>query len=347
MRSFLPRWRCSARPRRPRSPSSSGRSATALTPAPAARRLGARDRARRARPVPLPGRRLRPRHARRLRAATTTRSTARSARSPRRRPATTTGRNRATGYFPYWRAKLGRALDSWYRLRRSAAGELLSLNSEAPHGPGSQAAALARARAGRDRRRLPDRVLAPAALQRRARPRRRARRRPAVGRRRGARGAGAERPRTQLTASQAAGRNGRRWSPAGAGRTSTRSTAATAGWPGATTATLAALRMELTPGPRALRVPDGRRPRAAPRRGRLLSARRSRRASRATSQRHPVATRWPRRCSSRGRGGSRSAPRRPRRPRRRARISSSTSKAKPGVSCSAQQLARDGGAAAA
>jgi hypothetical protein len=45
--------------------------------------------------------------------------------------------NRATGYLPYWRSKLGRDLPPWYRL--DAGGwEVLSLNSEAPHGPGSE-----------------------------------------------------------------------------------------------------------------------------------------------------------------------------------------------------------------
>jgi hypothetical protein len=45
--------------------------------------------------------------------------------------------NRATGYFPYWRAKLGRRLAAWYRLE-IAGWEILSLNSEAAHGPGSK-----------------------------------------------------------------------------------------------------------------------------------------------------------------------------------------------------------------
>jgi hypothetical protein len=44
--------------------------------------------------------------------------------------------NRATGYFPYWKRKLGRAIDPWYAT--DAGGwQLLSLNSEAPHGAGS------------------------------------------------------------------------------------------------------------------------------------------------------------------------------------------------------------------
>jgi hypothetical protein len=45
--------------------------------------------------------------------------------------------NRATGYFPYWRAKLGQRLGSWYRLEH-AGWEVLSLNSEAAHGAGSK-----------------------------------------------------------------------------------------------------------------------------------------------------------------------------------------------------------------
>ena len=41
--------------------------------------------------------------------------------------------NRATGYFPYWKKKRGRALASWYSVE-SGGWQLLSLNSEAPHG---------------------------------------------------------------------------------------------------------------------------------------------------------------------------------------------------------------------
>ena len=44
--------------------------------------------------------------------------------------------NRATGYFPYWKRKLGRTLDPWYALE-AGGWQILSLNSEAPHGPGS------------------------------------------------------------------------------------------------------------------------------------------------------------------------------------------------------------------
>jgi hypothetical protein len=44
--------------------------------------------------------------------------------------------NRASGYFPYWKAKLGRALRSWYGLEVGG-WELLSLNSEALHSAGS------------------------------------------------------------------------------------------------------------------------------------------------------------------------------------------------------------------
>lgn len=46
-------------------------------------------------------------------------------------------RNRDTGYRPYWRAKLGHAVPDWQRVRLGAGWELLALNSEAPHGPGS------------------------------------------------------------------------------------------------------------------------------------------------------------------------------------------------------------------
>jgi hypothetical protein len=44
--------------------------------------------------------------------------------------------NRASGYFPYWKSKRGRALRPWYRFKL-AGWEVLSLNSEAQHGPGS------------------------------------------------------------------------------------------------------------------------------------------------------------------------------------------------------------------
>mgnify|MGYP001290362468 CR=1 FL=1 len=45
--------------------------------------------------------------------------------------------NRDTGYRPYWRGKTGRAVPDWRRVPLGAGWELLSLNSEAPHGPGS------------------------------------------------------------------------------------------------------------------------------------------------------------------------------------------------------------------
>jgi hypothetical protein len=45
--------------------------------------------------------------------------------------------NRRTGYFPYWRRKLGRAIAPWYAVDLGG-WRLLSLNSEAPHGAGSQ-----------------------------------------------------------------------------------------------------------------------------------------------------------------------------------------------------------------
>jgi Calcineurin-like phosphoesterase len=41
-----------------------------------------------------------------------------------------------TGYDPYWRRALGHRLGHWYAFR-AAGWQLLSLNSEAPHGPGS------------------------------------------------------------------------------------------------------------------------------------------------------------------------------------------------------------------
>jgi hypothetical protein len=46
--------------------------------------------------------------------------------------------NRATGYFPYWKRKLGRAIDPWYAVDDVGGWQLLSLNSEAEHGTGSQ-----------------------------------------------------------------------------------------------------------------------------------------------------------------------------------------------------------------
>ncbi len=45
--------------------------------------------------------------------------------------------NRDTGYRPYWRARLGRAVPDWRRVPLGAGWEVLSLNSEAPHGSGS------------------------------------------------------------------------------------------------------------------------------------------------------------------------------------------------------------------
>jgi len=46
--------------------------------------------------------------------------------------------NRATGYFPYWKRELGRAIDPWYAVDDVGGWQLLSLNSEAEHGAGSQ-----------------------------------------------------------------------------------------------------------------------------------------------------------------------------------------------------------------
>lgn len=43
---------------------------------------------------------------------------------------------RGDGYRPYWRAAHGRPVPDWQK-RRIAGWEILSLNSEAPHGPGS------------------------------------------------------------------------------------------------------------------------------------------------------------------------------------------------------------------
>jgi Calcineurin-like phosphoesterase len=43
---------------------------------------------------------------------------------------------RAQGYFPYWQRKLGRRLPPWYAFDL-AGWRILSLNSEAPHGPRS------------------------------------------------------------------------------------------------------------------------------------------------------------------------------------------------------------------
>ena len=46
--------------------------------------------------------------------------------------------NRATGYFPYWRRKHGQPLDPWYAFGPSLDWGIVSLNSEAPHGVGSE-----------------------------------------------------------------------------------------------------------------------------------------------------------------------------------------------------------------
>jgi hypothetical protein len=56
--------------------------------------------------------------------------------------------NRDIGYRPYWRAELGRPMPDWHRHTLPSGWQVLSLNSEAPHGPGSpQARWLARATA--------------------------------------------------------------------------------------------------------------------------------------------------------------------------------------------------------
>jgi Calcineurin-like phosphoesterase len=44
--------------------------------------------------------------------------------------------NRFSGYYPYWRAKKGRMQPPWSSVR-TAGWELLNLNSQAAHGPGS------------------------------------------------------------------------------------------------------------------------------------------------------------------------------------------------------------------
>lgn len=46
--------------------------------------------------------------------------------------------NRDVGYRPYWRGKLGHAIPDWQRVRLGAGWELLSLNSQGPHGAGSE-----------------------------------------------------------------------------------------------------------------------------------------------------------------------------------------------------------------
>ena len=45
--------------------------------------------------------------------------------------------NRAVGYRPYWRAELGRPMPDWHRHTLPSGWQVLSLNSEAPHGTGS------------------------------------------------------------------------------------------------------------------------------------------------------------------------------------------------------------------
>src|SRR5262245_46774038 len=45
--------------------------------------------------------------------------------------------NRGTGYNPYWQRVRGRPIRPWYSFKL-AGWEILSLNSEAPHEPGSQ-----------------------------------------------------------------------------------------------------------------------------------------------------------------------------------------------------------------
>lgn len=54
--------------------------------------------------------------------------------------------NRAVGYRPYWRSKLGRPLPDWHSHTLPGGWQVLSLSSESPHGRGSpQARWLARA----------------------------------------------------------------------------------------------------------------------------------------------------------------------------------------------------------
>ena len=53
--------------------------------------------------------------------------------------------NRRSGYHPYWRRAKGRAQPAWYAFRL-AGWEILSLNSQAPHGQGSEQLRWLRAR---------------------------------------------------------------------------------------------------------------------------------------------------------------------------------------------------------
>ena len=72
--------------------------------------------------------------------------------------------NRFQGYYRYWYRRKGEQLPPWFKT--SIAGwEILSLNSQAPHGSRLRPGPLARA-GGRGTGRLPHRVLAPSALQR-------------------------------------------------------------------------------------------------------------------------------------------------------------------------------------
>ncbi len=82
--------------------------------------------------------------------------------------------NRAAGYLPYWR-RYGRA-KPWYRFALGG-WELIDLNSQEPHGAGSRQLRWLGRVAGERGHHLPARLLAPPALQRRERPRRRARHR--------------------------------------------------------------------------------------------------------------------------------------------------------------------------
>ena len=79
--------------------------------------------------------------------------------------------NRFQGYYRYWYGRKGRRLPPWFKTQ-IAGWEILSLNSQAPHGPAICAGALAPLGASRAGR-LPHRVLAPPPLQRRRVRRRR------------------------------------------------------------------------------------------------------------------------------------------------------------------------------
>ena len=123
----------------------------------------------------------------------------------RRRPATTSGPRRDEGYEPFWREVTGETPPTYYSFN-AGGWEILSVNGE--HSESALGRELAQ-RAGELRRQLPDRVLAPAALQR---GQARGRRRPRAGVLEGARGRRADRrqrPRPQHAADARARRDRR------------------------------------------------------------------------------------------------------------------------------------------